>query len=211
MTLKVVSLFCSCIVTLASCACNSAPAAKEVQTPTTPVSLRIRCAAQSTRLECRAYADEVFTDRVRWTADTHAVSVQDGDIRADAGGPATVTASLIDAPGSPSASVMVVADAHSGETRQAYVFEGEVRRFPSAEHEVIADAHVSLISETGVARSVTTPSQGDTKGRFRFTVLGGQYRLRAVRDGYRVNEMRVIVPDDMPRTITLLAEPQGAN
>lgn len=212
MTLKVVSLFGSFIVTLASCACNSAPAAKEVQTATTPLSLRIRCEPQPTMLECRAFADETFTDRVRWTADTHAVSVQDGDIRADVGGSATVTASLIDVPGAPSASVMVIADAHSGETRQAYVFEGEVRRFPSAEAAVISGAHVSLISESGVARSVTTPSQGDAKGRFRFTaVLGGTYRLRAVSDGYRVNEMRVVIPGDMPRTITLLAEPQDSN
>lgn len=210
MTLKVVSLFVSVIIALASCACNSAPTAKEVQGLTTPVSLRIRCEPQATMLECRAYVDEAITDRVRWTADTHAVAVQDGNIRADLGGTATVTASLLDVPGSPSASVMVVADAQSGDTRQAYVFEGEVRRFPWAD--AIAGAHVSLISETGIARSVTTPSHGDAQGRFRFTAVPtGTYRLRAVRDGYRVNEMRVVVPDDMPRTITLLAEPEGSN
>src|SRR5690349_5068665 len=121
MTLKVVSLLGSCIVTLASGACNSAPRVKELQAATTPVSLRIRCQPQSASLECRAYADETFTERVRWTTDTHAVVVEEGNIRADVGGTATVTASLIDAPSS--ASVMVVADARSGETRQAYVFE----------------------------------------------------------------------------------------
>ena len=217
MTLKVVSMFGSVVAALTICSCNSVPVAKELQAPASQVSVRLRCEQQSTMLGCRAFADEVatalggpadVTDRVRWTVDSQAVVVHDGNIRAGAGGAATVTASLVDVAGSPSATVMVVADAHSGETRQLYVFEGEVRRFPSAE--AIAGAHVSLISETGVARSVTTPSHGDAQGRFRFiAVAAGTYRLRAVSDGYRVNEMRVVVPDDLPRTITLLPEPRN--
>jgi Carboxypeptidase regulatory-like domain len=216
MTFKVFSISCITISALASAACNSAPAAKEFLAPATKVSMRLLCEEQKTTLECRAFADDVttalgggndVTARVRWAADTHAVVVQDGNVRAGAGGMATVTASLIDVPGTPSASVMVVADAHSGDTRQLYVFEGEVRRFPSAE--AIPGAQVSLISETGIARSVTTPSIGDAQGRFRFNaVAAGAYRLRAVSDGYRVNEMRVVVPGDMPRTITLLPEPR---
>ena len=217
MTVKVVSMFGIVVATVAISACNSAAAAQELQAPASQVSVRIRCEPQSAILECRAFSDEVptalagvadITDRVRWTSDTHAVVVQGGNVRAGLGGSATVTASLVDVAGSPSASVMVVADARSGDARQAYVFEGEVRRFPSAE--AIAGAHVSLISETGIARSVTTPSHGDAQGRFRFiAVAAGTYRLRAVSDGYRVNEMRVVVPDDLPRTITLLPEPRN--
>ena len=217
MTVKVFSMFGIVIGTLAIGACNSASAAKEFQTPASQVTVRIRCEPQSMMLECRAFAYDVatalggvsdVTDRARWTTDTRAVVVENGKVRAEAGGTATVTASLIDVPGSPSGWVMVVADARSGDTRQAYVFEGEVRRFPSAE--VIAGAHVSLISETGIARSVTTASHGDAQGRFRFiAVAAGAYRLRVVSDGYRVNDMRVVVPDDMPRMITLLPEPRG--
>ena len=217
MTLKVVSLFGVVMITLVMSACNSARGSKELQAATSQVSVRVRCEAQLTVLECRAFSDDVtlalatggdITDRVRWTADTRAVVVRDGKVRADAGGTATVTASLADLPGAPSASVTVVADAASGDTRQVYVFEGEVRPFPAAD--AIAGAQVSLISDAGVARSVTTASHGEGRGRFRFTAVPrGAYRLRVVSDGYRVNEMRVVVPDDMPRTITLLAEPRS--
>ena len=174
-------MFGIAVATLTACACNSAPAAKELQTPVINVRVRVRCEPQATALECRAVAvdegattslqDTDVTDRVRWTADTHAVVVQGGRVLADRGGTATVTAAWIDGPGAPSASVTVVADAHSGDTRQAYVFEGEVRQFPSAE--AIAGANVSLISEAGIAQSVTTPSHGDAQGRFRFLAVPG--------------------------------------
>jgi len=218
MIAKVVSMFGITVTTLALCACNSAPAAKELQGPVTQMRVRLRCEQRATVFECRAIAfdegatmplqDGDITDRVRWTADTHAVVVQGGRVLADRGGTATVTASWIDAPGAPSASVMVVADARSGDTRQAYVFEGEVRQFPSAE--AIAGANVSLISEAGIAQSVTTPSHGDAQGRFRFlAVPEGTYHLRAVHDGYSATEVRVVIPGDMPRTITLLPEPRS--
>ena len=35
------------------------------------------------------------------------------------------------------------------------------------------------------------------------------YHLRAVHDGFRATEVRVVIPDDMPRTITLLPEPRS--
>jgi len=148
------------------------------------------------------------TDQVRWTADTSAVIVEEGRIRPDSGGVATVSAMLMGVAGSPSGSIAVIADARTGETRQAYVLEGQVRQFPSAEG--IGGAFVSLISEGGIAQSVTTGSHGESPGQFRFiAVARGTYQLRAVHDGFRATEIRVVVPDDMPRTVTLLPEPRS--
>jgi hypothetical protein len=214
MLVKVVSLFAVVITTLGTSACNSARPATQSPASVSQARVRLRCEQQLLILECRAFADEAtaiensdITERVRWTSDTRAVIVDGGRIRSQEGGAATVTATMGDVSGSPSASVMVVADARSGQARRAYVMQGEVRRFPSAEG--IGGASVSLISEGGAAQSVTTSTHGDGQGHFRFTaVTGGTYHLRAVHDGYRATELRVVVPDDMPRTITLLPEPQ---
>jgi len=216
MLVKVVSMVAVVITTLGTCACNYARPATQTQAAIAQTHLRLRCEQELLVLECQAFTDDGttaadsggdITDHVRWTSDTRAVVVERGRIRPDQGGAATVTATMIDVTGSPSASVSVVADARSGQARRAYVLQGDVRRFPSAEG--VGGADVSLISEGGVAQSVTTSSHGDGQGHFRFTaVTGGAYHLRAVHDGYRATELRVVVPDDMPRTITLLPEPQ---
>ena len=205
-------------------ACNSSPSTGKSNVPAARMQthVRLRCEQHSTLLECRALASDEgssessdVTDRVRWTADTSAVLVEGGRIRPESGGVATVSAMLMDAAGSPSASVAVVADARSGATRQAYILEGQVRQFPSAEG--VGGAFVSLMGETGLAQSVTTSSQGEVQGQFRFAAVGpGVYQLRAIHDGFRATVLRVVVPDDMPRTITLLPEarsrlPIGAN
>lgn len=214
MLVKVVSMVAVVITTLGNSACNSARPATQSPVSISQTRVRLGCEQQLLILECRAFADDAttvensdITERVRWTSDTNAVVVEGGRIRAQEGGAATVTATIGDVSGSPSASVMVVADARSGQTRRGYVLQGDVRRFPSAEG--IGGASVSLISEGGAAQSVTTSSHGDGQGHFRFTAVGGgTYHLRAVHDGYRPTELRVMVPDDMPRTITLLPEPQ---
>ena len=197
--------------------CNSSPSAVQSNAPATRTQthVRLRCEQHATLLECRALASDDgssetsdVTDRVQWTADTSAVIVEQGRIRPDSGGVATVSAMLMGAAGSPSGSVAVIADARTGETRQAYVLEGQVRQFPSAEG--IGGAFVSLISEGGIAQSVTTGSHGESPGQFRFiAVARGTYQLRAVHDGFRATEIRVVVPDDMPRTVTLLPEPRS--
>ncbi|HET9832202.1 MAG TPA: carboxypeptidase-like regulatory domain-containing protein [Vicinamibacterales bacterium] len=216
MTLRVLSTL-AILATPFMWACNSSPstAQSNASATRTQTHVRLRCEQRTTLLECRALASDDgssettdVTDRVRWTADTSAVIVEEGRIRPDSGGVATVSAMLMGAAGSPSGSIAVIADARTGETRQAYVLEGQVRQFPSAEG--IGGAFVSLISEGGVAQSVTTGSHGESPGQFRFiAVARGTYQLRAVHDGFRATEIRVVVPDDMPRTVTLLPEPRS--
>jgi hypothetical protein len=178
--------------------------------------LHVQCERRSTALQCQALAsdDETtaglrdVTDVVDWaSSDADAVSVRRGRVRANNGGGATVTATLTDAHDAPSASVMVAADAH-GETRQAYALEGEVRSFPTAEG--VGGVRVILIDESGIVLSAATTSSGGTVGHFRFVpVPAGNYQLRAVCDGYRAAEETVIVPDDAPRTLTLIPEPKN--
>src|SRR5215831_369645 len=221
MTVRVLSTIAICVAMPFLGACNSAPSTEQSRAPAAQTQVRLRC-EQRTTLECRAIASDEgssessdVTDRVRWTADSSAVIVEGGHIRPESGGVAKVSAMLMDAAGSPSASVMVVADAASGETHQGYVLEGQVRQFPSAEG--VGGAFVSLIGETGLAQSVTTSSHGEAQGQFRFAAVSrGIYQLRAIHDGFRATVLRVVVPDDMPRTITLLPEarsriPAGAN
>jgi carboxypeptidase family protein len=212
MTVRVLSTMAIFVAIPFLWACNSAPSAEQSRVPAAETHVRLRCEQHATLLECRALASDEgssetsdVTDRVRWTADTSAVVVEDGRIRPDSGGVATVSAMLTGVTGSPSGSVTVVADARTGEARQAYVLEGQVRQFPSAEG--VGGAFVSLIGETGLAQSVTTSSHGDAQGQFRFiAVARGIYQLRAIHDGFRATVLRVVVPDDMPRTVTLLPE-----
>ena len=180
--------------------------------------LQLRCEPQSELLQCEALAsgdptnvsDEGrnVTDAVQWTtSDMGAVFVQRGRIRANRGSAATITATWTVAAGAPSASVMVVADARHGETRQAYLLEGEARKFPTADG--VPGARVSLIDENGVALSMTTASGGNP-GQFRFgPVAAGTYRLRVVCDGYRSMEEIVVMPDDKVEVLTLLPEPKS--
>jgi hypothetical protein len=180
--------------------------------------LQLRCEPKSELLQCEALASDDamnasaegrdVTDAVLWsTSDTRTVVVQGGRIRANRGSGATVTATWTAAAGAPSASVMVLADTQRGDTRQAYLIEGEVRMFPSADG--VPGARVSLIDEHGVAMSVTSAS-GNNPGQFRFgPVAAGTYRLRAICDGYRVREETVVMPDEKPQILTLLPEPKG--
>jgi carboxypeptidase family protein len=184
--------------------------------PINHTRLQIQCERRSTALQCQALASEDgttagrrdVTNVVRWaSSDADAVSVRSGRVSANNGSGATVTATLTDAHDAPSASVMVAADAH-GETRQAYALEGEVRGFPMAEG--IAGVRVILIDESGIVLSATTTSSGTTAGQFRFVpVPAGMYQLRAVCDGYRSTEETIVVPDDAPRTLTLLPQPKN--
>jgi hypothetical protein len=179
--------------------------------------LQVQCEQRSSMLQCQALASDDatspngrdVTDVVTWaSSDSTAVSVRRGRVQANSGSAATVTATLAEAHDAPSASVMVAADAR-GETRQAYVLEGEVRRFPTGES--IAGVRVSLIDEAGVVLNATTTSSPNvTAGQFRFVrVPAGTYQLRAVSQGYRATQETVVVPDDAPRTLTLLPEPKN--
>ncbi len=194
--------------------------ATEVPGPTPRIHTRVqlRCHQQSSFLQCEALAsndvasfadDRDVTDAVHWTSsDEHVVHVQRGRIRGDADGTATVTATLSEAPGAPSASVSVLADSTHG-ARQAFVVEGQVRLFPSSDGADGAD--VTLIDEHGVRRTVRTPSGRDSLGQFRFALVSaGRYTLRAVRQGYRANEHTIVVPDEGSQTLTLLPEPRAA-
>jgi hypothetical protein len=178
--------------------------------------LQLRCDEQSPVLQCHALAfDEPatdpgigrdVTDTVHWTSsDEQSVSVQRGRISAKQG-TAIVTAAWTERPAAPSASVMVVADGRHGAAHQAYVLE--VRTFPTSDG-VAGAARVTLIDDTGFEQTVTTPSREGAPGSFRFApVAAGTYQLRAVRDGYRSNQVSVVLPDDTPRNITLLKEPR---
>jgi Carboxypeptidase regulatory-like domain len=180
--------------------------------------LQLRCDEQSPVLQCHALAfDEPatdpgigrdVTDTVHWTSsDEQSVSVQRGRISAKQG-TAIVTAAWTERPAAPSASVMVVADGRHGAAHQAYVLEGEVRTFPTSDG-VAGAARVTLIDDTGFEQTVTTPSREGAPGSFRFApVAAGTYQLRAVRDGYRSNQVSVVLPHDTPRNITLLKEPR---
>src|SRR5262252_8604351 len=199
MTVRVLSMMAIVVAMPFLSACNSAPSTEQSRAPVAQTRVRLRC-EQHTMLECRALASDEgsfelsdVTDRVRWTADTSAVLVEGGRIRPESGGVARVSAMLMDAAGSPSASVMVIADAGRGETRQAYILEGQVRQFPSAER--VGGAFVSLIDETGLAQSVTTSSHGEAQGQFRFAAVSRCiYQLRAIHDGFRATVLRVVVP-----------------
>lgn len=179
--------------------------------------LQLQCDEQSPVLQCHALAFDDpttdlgsgrdVTDTVHWTSsDEQSVSVQRGRIRANHG-TAIVTAAWTERPAAPSASVMVVADGRHGAAHQAYVLEGEVRTFPTSDG-VAGAARVTLIDDSGFEQTVTTPSRS-APGSFRFPpVAAGTYQLRAVRDGYRSNQVSVVLPNDTPRNITLLKEPQ---
>jgi hypothetical protein len=203
-----------------TCACGHSRRESAPDTARTPVTIRLhlRCEPKSELLQCEALAsddaanasDEGYnvTDAVEWTtSDTRTVVVQRGRVRAARGSAATVTATWTTVAGAPSASVMVLADVPRGDTRQAYVLEGEVRMFPSADG--VPGARVSLIDENGIAMSVTSASGGNP-GLFRFgPIAAGTYRLRAVCDGYRAREEIVVMPDNKPQILTLLPEPRN--
>lgn len=186
----------------------------------TRARLRLRCEQQSARLQCQAVAsdeldvsskDRDVTDAVEWTSsDADAVRVQRGHIQAAHGGVATVTATWVGAPGAPSASVVVIADPLQGETRQAYVIEGQVRLFPTADG--AGGARVSMIGPQGeLLETVMTPSDPAALGQFRFRpVAAGTYTLRAERHEYRSTEKTFVVPGDSTPTLTLLPEPAGS-
>ncbi len=199
-------------------ACGHPRSAPRAQTPAARMQLELRCDEADRTVTCQALASDDqasnaairrdVTDAVVWTADTDAVVVAGGRIRAERGGAATVTATWTGMPGPPSASVTILADAKTRAARQTYAIEGEVRRFPTADG--VSGAHVTLIGDHGVEQTVTTSSQLGALGQFRFlAVSSGTYRLRAVRDGYRETETTVVVPDEAPRTITLLPEPRA--
>ena len=182
--------------------------------------LHLRCEQQSARLECQAVASDELaafpevhdvTDAVQWTSsDADVVRVQRGHIQAAHGGVATVTATWVGAPGTPSASVVVIADPQQGEARQGYVIEGQVRLFPTADG--AGGARVSMIGPQGeLLETVTTPSDPASLGQFRFhPVAAGTYTLRAERYAYRSTEKTFVVPGDSMPTLTLLPEPAGS-
>jgi len=181
--------------------------------------LQLQCDQQSTVLRCQAFGfDDTMTDvvggrdvtdNVQWTSsDDQVAVVKRGRIRAGNGGTAIVTAVWTERPAAASASVLVVA--RHGDARKAYVLAGEVRAFPtSATSDGVAGARVTLIDDTGVEQTVTTPSAGGTQGQFRFVpVAGGNYQLRAVREGYRSRQVSVTLPDNRVYIVTLLQEPR---
>ena len=203
-----------------TCACGHSHRESAPDSAQTPIAMRLqlRCEPKSELLQCEALASDDaenaldgsrnVTDAVQWTtSDTRTVVVQRGRIRAARGSAATVTATWTSAAGAPSASVMVLADERRGDTRQAYLLEGEVRMFPSADG--VPGARVSLIDENGVALSVMSAAGGNP-GQFRFgPVPAGTYRLRAVCDGFRAREETIVMPDSKPQILTLLPEPKN--
>jgi hypothetical protein len=203
------------VIMLTTSACGNSRKAVNTPAAINHTRLQLRCEPQSTLLQCQALASETTNDIadtrdvtqvVRWTSSNQrALVVDSGRIRAERGATAVVTATWTEIAGTPSASV-VVAGGPNGEARQAYVIEGEVRRFPSAEG--VPGARVTLIEEAGGGQTViASSSHDDAAGHFRFLpVAPGRYQVRAVREGYRSTQMAIAVPDDMPRTITLLPE-----
>jgi hypothetical protein len=202
------------------CAKSQNSADPGAQTPTIPPRLQLQCEEQASALSCEARLSDdpdksegdyrVVTDDVRWTvSDLGAVSVRRGHIEADRGGVTSVTATYVDVPSAPSASIFVVANAQQGTARQGFVVDGEVRLFPSVEG--VGDASVSLIDDHNVEQTIVTSPERpdrDTSGHFRFRpVPAGKYTLRALLEGYRTTQETITVPGPSSHVLTLVGTP----
>jgi hypothetical protein len=184
-----------------------------------PVSLRLSCIEDGSLLRCRALASvdrggedrlkderDVTADALWSSSDAAVATVGSGGVGGVAAGSTTITASVVDGHERQAASVRVLVATAGAAPSVAFDIEGAVRDSSNAG---VADVHVSLVDDRGIARDVVTGSTID--GLFRFAdVASGRYRLRAVKPAYRPVEKEVTIPASAPLTLVLLAEPAAA-
>jgi hypothetical protein len=180
------------------------------------VSLRLSCIGDGSLLRCRALeaVDRTGADRLSeehdvtadaaWSSSDETVAtVGSGGVSAVAAGTTTIAASVVDGRERRTASVRILVAAPGAAPLVAFDIEGAVRDSSNAG---VADVHVSLVDDHGMARDVVTGSAID--GLFRFAdVASGRYRLRASKAAYRPVEKEVTIPASAPLTLVLLAEP----
>jgi hypothetical protein len=198
-------------------ACNAGvPAKARVATIAT---LSVSCEPHDGALNCRAIgqlADDRadprretdLTDAVAWaTSNVKTATISRGRVTANAPGTATIVASVPSGDETMSSSVLVVVDSKRTCPQIAYDLKGVVR---DLSNNSMTNVEVTLVDDQGHARTmVTREADSPADGAFRFIpVLGGQYRLRATKPGYRPVERLVNVPDATPLTLVLLFEPR---
>jgi Carboxypeptidase regulatory-like domain len=148
-----------------------------------------------------------MTQTVVWsTSNANIANVVRGRVTGNAPGTATILASFRSGDETLSASVVVIVDDEHPCPTLAFDVKGVVR---DVSNTGITNVEVTLVDEQGRTRTLVTPeSVRPSDGSFQFVpVLGGQYRLRARKPGYRSVERLLNVPDAAPLTLVLLAEP----
>jgi hypothetical protein len=120
-------------------------------------------------------------------------------------GSATITATLRAGDETVTASILVIAGDEGNCPQVAYDLSGAVRDVSNA---AIPDVVLTLSDDRGGDQVVVTgQNDGPSDGTFRFApVLGGTYRLRATKFGYRSVERVVNVPDRSPLTMVMLSD-----
>jgi len=180
--------------------------------------LRVLCEPADLVLQCRAMErasddrsdptrESDLTQTVAWsTSNARIANVVRGRVTGHAPGTVTIVASVRSGDETLSASVVVIVDDQSARPTLAFDVKGVVRDLSNTG---ITNVELTLVDDQGRARTlVTRESARPSDGSFQFVpVLGGQYRLRARKAGYRPVERLVNVPDAAPLTLVLLAEP----
>jgi hypothetical protein len=145
-----------------------------------------------------------MTDVAAWsTSNVKTAKIVGGRVTANEPGTATIAASVRSGNETISSSVLVVVDGEGARPQVAYDLKGVVRQLSN---DGLANVELTLVDDQDRARSTATSG---VAGDFRIVpLLGGQYRLRATKQGYRAVERPVNVPDAAPLTLVLLFEPQ---
>jgi hypothetical protein len=185
----------------------------------TIATLSVSCEPHDEALNCRAIgqiADDRgeprretdLTDAVAWaTSNGKTANIIRGRVTANEPGTATIIASVRSGDETVSSSVLVVVDGERVCPQLAYDLKGVVRDLLNTG---MTNVEVTLVDDRGHARTIVTrEADSPSDGAFHFIpVLGGQYRLRATKPGYRPVERLVNVPDATPLTLVLLFDPQ---
>jgi hypothetical protein len=221
-TADMIPRFVSCIAlplaaATAMAGCNAYGTA-QARTGIIP-ALSVSCEAYGDALTCRATAyvtedrtdprlQTDVTDAVAWTtSNVKTANVLRGRVTANEPGTATIAASMRSGDETLSSSVPVVVERECICPKVAYDLKGMVRDLSNSG---ITNVALTLADDQGHERAtVTSQTDSPSDGAFRFAgVLGGHYRLRATKQGYRPVERLVDVPDTMPLTLVMLFEPR---
>jgi carboxypeptidase family protein len=200
-------------IALAACNVHKPPVQGQLQR-TTITTLSISCEPDDEALNCRAIGDLAeegvdlggetdATNIAAWsTSNAKTANIVRGRVTAKEPGTATIAATVRSGDETVSSSVLVVVDAEGARPQIAYDLKGVVRELSN---DGLANVELTLVDDKDCARSTVTSG---ADGAFRILpLLGGQYRLRATKPGYRSAERLVNVPDASPLTLVLLFEP----
>jgi hypothetical protein len=182
-------------------------------------TLRVSCEPQGITLNCRAIAQVAdhptdpqretdVTSAVAWTtSNLKTANILGGHVTGNEPGTSVIEASMRSGDETVSSSVLVVVNDEHTCPQVAYDLKGVVRDLSNTG---IANVELTLDGDQGHARTTMTRQvDGPSEGAFSFSaVLSGQYRLRAIKPGYRPVERLVNVPDTMPLTLVMLSEPR---